>query len=278
MVVNKTEAAEELGRVLLELRKNAGLTVRELSARLGTVSPANISNWSTTRLIPLDKLIQILDVFEVHGDQRQYLVGLRRQAEGPGEMNMAAPVWPGPMLRRLVEHESAARRITSWATMLVPGILQTSEYAEAIMSGVSDAAARVALRMDRKKILTRDHDPVEFRALIDSMVLLRPIAPTDAMARQLRHLLAMAELPNIEIRILPATTPGWHPGASGSFLLIEFPKAQPIVHFEHYRASAFLWDGDEVAAYVTATEEIAERAMNPEATFEIIESQLKDME
>jgi hypothetical protein len=162
--------------------------------------------------------------------------------------------------------------------MLVPGILQTREYAAAIFGDLPDTADRLKLRMDRKKILTRDHDPVEFRALIDSTVLLRPIASKDAMARQLRHLLAMAELPNIEIRILPATTPGWHPGASGSFLLIEFPKAQPIVHFEHYRASAFLWDGDEVAAYVTATEEIAERAMNPAATFEIIESQLKDME
>jgi transcriptional regulator with XRE-family HTH domain len=278
MTVDKAEAAEELGRVLVELRKNAGLTVRELAERLGTVSPANISNWSTTRLIPLNRLIQILDEFEVHGDERQRLVGLRRQAEGPGEMNMAAPVWPGPGMRRLLEHESAARRLTSCAMLLLPGILQTNEYAAAIMSGVPDAATRVAVRMGRKKILTRDHDPVELVALIESPVLHRPVVPKEAMVGQLRHLLAMVELPNVEIRILPTTTPGWHPGIAGSFHMIEFPRAQPVVHIEHYLASICLWGEDEVAKFITAAEEITARAMNPDATFETIESQLKAME
>lgn len=276
-MMNKADAAEELGLALVKLRKGAGLTVRQLAGRLGSVSAANISNWSNGRLIPLDRLIQILDEFQVRGDERERLLALRRQAEGPGEIGIGT-AGVGPVLAQVVEHESAARRITTFDLGLVPGLLQTREYTTSIMGDTPEAAVRVQVRMSRQNILTRDNDPVGLVALIDQAVLVRPVAPPKAMAQQLRHLLTMAALPNVEIRVVPSTTLGWHQGLTGSFVVIEFPWAQPVVHIELYRAGVFLWDKDEVAAYVTATEEITKKAMNPDDTFETIESRLREME
>jgi hypothetical protein len=278
MSVNKTKAAEELGLALVKLRQDAGLTVRDMAARLENVSPANISNWSNgSRLIPMNRLVEILDEFEVHGDERERFLGLRRQADGPGELAAGVPSI-GPLLKQLIEHESAARLIKTFALGTLPGLLQTREYATAVLGGGPDTAVRVALRMGRQDILTRDHNPTHFAALIDSEALTRPIGPKDVIARQLRHLLAMAKRPNVTIQIVPSTLPGWHPGLTGSFMLIEFPQAKPIVHVEHYRASAFLWDEADVAAYTEAAEEIRKKAMTPERTAEAIAELLSGLE
>jgi transcriptional regulator with XRE-family HTH domain len=277
MAQNKTMAAEELGLALVALRKRSGLTVRQLAGRLGSVSPGNISNWSNGRLVPLDRLIQILDEFDVRGDERERLLGLRRQAEGPGQLTMGT-TGVNPKLLQLIDHEAAAQCIKTFELGLVPGLLQTREYATAILGELQDADIRLDLRMGRKKILTRDQDPVELVALIDSSVLQRPVAPKEAMVGQLRHLLAMAERPNVEIRVVPTTTPGCHPGLLGPFIVIEFPQAQPIVHIEHHRVVMFLWDSEVVAWYTAAAEELTERALNPDDTFETIEAHLKEME
>jgi hypothetical protein len=158
------------------------------------------------------------------------------------------------------------------------GLLQTADYARAIIGDSPDASVRVALRAGRRDVLTRDHAPVELVAFIDSEVLVRPIAPRDVMISQLRHLLDMAARPNITILLVPSTCPGWHPGLEGSFVALEFPLAAPVVLVEAYRASAFLWDEQDVAAYVASTEEIQSRAMTEEDTFKAIDDMLRGME
>jgi transcriptional regulator with XRE-family HTH domain len=277
MAVNKTKAAEELGAALRLLRTNASLNVRDMGAKAG-VSAANISHWETgNRLIPLERLTDLLDALDVDNDEREQLVGLRRQAEGPGELAAGGPSVE-PLLAQLIEHEQAASKITNFALSAIPGLLQTTDYARAIIGDSSDAGVRVALRAGRRDIVTRETAPVELVALIDSEVLVRPIAPRDVMVRQLRHLLYMAKFPNIAIQLVPSTEPGWHPGLHGSFVVLEFPLAQPIVHVENYRASAFLWDEADVAAYIAAAEKIQKRAMAPDRTAEVIEEMLQGME
>jgi len=134
------------------------------------------------------------------------------------------------------------------------------------------------LRAGRRKILTRSH-PVELVALIDSEALLRPVAPPDVMADQLRHILRLAELPDVVVQIISSTTAGYHPMLEGPFELIEFAKIRPIVHLEHYRSFTFLWEDDDVAAYVEAAENLRrEVAITPDESTEIIASILKGME
>jgi transcriptional regulator with XRE-family HTH domain len=270
-------SARELGAELRALREQRELNTRQMAERIG-VSHANISHWETgNRLVPLDRLAAILDALDVGPDDRERLLGLRRQAEGPGQFMAGVPSI-GQQLAQLIEYESTASRITDVSPLTVPGLLQTGEYARAVLGEGPDTETRVALRMGRREVLTRRRNPVEFIALIDSEVLVRPFAAQDVMLEQLQHLLHMAEYPNVTIQIVPSTRPGWHPMMAGPFILIEFPTATPIVHLEHYRASAFLWEEHDVAAFVTAPDEIRKRAMTPEESTEAIRQIAQGME
>lgn len=270
-------AAEELANGLRDLRKKAGLSTRKMASLLG-LSNANITHWeSGNRLIPLDRLTAYLDALTVGGDDRERLLGLRRRAEGPGELTAGVPSI-GPQLTQLIEHEQTAVEITDYAPLTVPGLLQTTDYARAVLSRGPNTDTRVALRAGRRDVLTRRRDPVRFVALIDSEVFGRPIAPPAVMRDQFEHLLEMAALPNVTIRIVPSTAAGWHPGLAGNFIVFKFATARPVVHVEHYRASADLWRPEDIADYVDAVREIEEKAMTPDRTSEVIEKMIRGME
>jgi hypothetical protein len=136
----------------------------------------------------------------------------------------------------------------------------------------------VALRMGRRDILTRSRRPAELTAYISSDVLVHPVAAPDVMVDQLRHLLEMAQRPNVEVRIVPSTVRGYHPMLAGPFLLLEFPAAPPIVHLEHYRTVAVLWEDDDVRHYTGAVEKIDEIAMTPARSAEVIAEIVNGME
>ena len=126
-------------------------------------------------------------------------------------------------------------------------------------------------------ILTR-RSPVDLLALIDSEVLVRPVAPREVMLEQLQHLIAMGKRANITIQVVSSTTPGWSPMLAGPFELIEFPKARPIVHLEHHRSSAFLWEERDVTSFLEASESIRQKAMTPADSARAIEDIVNGME
>lgn len=135
----------------------------------------------------------------------------------------------------------------------------------------------MALRLGRSDILTRTRQPAEPLALIDTEVLVRPIASPDVIADQLRHLLRMSEWPNVTIQLVGGA-PGYNPMPAGPFILLEFATATPIVHLEHYRASAFLWEEDDIRGFVDAAQEVHDLAMTPEASVEVIRDLVNGME
>lgn len=277
VVSNGSASARELGAELRALRQRHELNTRQMAKRAGT-SNANISHWETgKRLVPLDRLVAILDALDVGDDDRERLLGLRRQAEGPGQLVGGIPSI-GQQLAQLIEYERAAKTITDVSPLVIPGLLQTADYARAVLGEGPDTETRVKLRVGRSEVLTRRRNPVEFVAFIDSEVLVRPFAPPDVMLDQLEHILRMAELPNVTIQLVPSTRSGYHPMMAGPFILLEFPTATPIVHLEHYRASAFLWEEHDVAAFVTAPDEIRKRAMTPDRTSEVIREIAQGME
>lgn len=279
-VTKDPAAAQELAKGLRDLRERARLTTRQVADLLELKSNANITHWETgDRLIPLDRLAAYLDLqsLDVGVDDRERLLGLRRRAEGPGELTAGVPSI-GPQLTQLIEHEQSAIRMAEYAPLTIPGLLQTTDYARAVLSSGPSVDTRVALRAGRRDVLTRRRAPVQFLALIDSEVFARPIAPAAVMRDQYEHLLDMSKHDNVTIRIVPSTTPGWHPGLVGNFILFEFAKARPIVHVEHYRASSFLWDESDVADYREAIREIEEKAMAPARTAEAIEKMISGME
>lgn len=277
MPVSRPATARELGAALREHRKAAGLSLRALE-KLVDMSNAKLSLWENGHRLPsLDDLGDVLDALGVAGDERERLLGMRREAEGPGLLLAGAPTI-GAQLAKLIEQEQVARRITEVAPLLVPGLLQTADYARAILSEHPDTDTRVALRMGRREILTRSRQPVEFHALIDDEVLVRHIAPQPVMAEQLRHLLRMADLPNLTIQLVHSTQAGYTPMLAGPFILLEFDTAPPIVHLEHHSASASLWEEADVRSFGDAVEHITEVAMTPDRTSEVIEELVNGME
>lgn len=277
MAVNRGGEARELAAGLRVLRDRSGMTTRALAEVIGA-SAANISNWERGERLPSEeRLTQLLEALRASDDERERLLGLRRQASGPGQLAAGAPSI-GEQLARLIEHEQVARRITDVAPLIIPGLLQTSDYARATFGQLRDIETRVALRIGRRDVLTRTRQPAELVALIDSEVLVRPIAPPPVMVDQLHHLLKMAELPNVTIQIVPSTTPGYNPLLAGPFILLEFPTAPPIVHLEHYRASATLWEGEDVQEFITAAEEVHNIAMSPAKSVQFIAEIVNGME
>lgn len=277
MSVSRPPTARELGAELQARRKAAGLTLRQLEQRVG-MSNAKISLWENGRRLPaLDDLTVVLDELQVVGDDRERILAMRREIEGPGVL-VAGTTTIGAQLTKLIEWEQGARRITDVAPLIVPGLLQTADYARAILSRHADVETRVALRMGRSEVLRRSRNAVELHALIDDEVLSRGFASADVMADQLRHLLKMSELPNVTIQLVPSTAARYTPMLAGPFILFDFDTAPSIVHLEHHRASASLWEEADVEGFRDAVGRITEVAMSPERTATVLEELIEGME
>lgn len=270
--------ARELGAQLRQVRAGAGLTLRDLEQRVG-FSNAKISLWENGHRLPsFEDLEKVLKAIGVSVDERERFLGLRRDADdAPGLIASGAPSI-GQQLAQLIEYEEQAARIVYWAPLLVPGLLQTSAYARAVMGDAPNAETRVKLRAGRQNILTRRRNPCKLHAIIDSEVLVRHVASSDVMIDQLHYLLEMARRPNVTLQIVSSTRLGFHPGLVGPFELIEFPTANPVVHLEHYRSSLTLWEEDDVKEFVAASGMIQQAAMTPEDSSGVIEDIVNGME
>jgi transcriptional regulator with XRE-family HTH domain len=237
------------------------MSLRQL-AHLIKVHHGTIGKWETGRLMPTaERLTTIFDALKVEESERERLLAMIPRP-GPGEVVAGVPS-TGRQLAQLIGYERAATRITEVAPMLLPGILQTREYAWAFLSAGPDTERRVKLRTERAEILTRDELPVELHVIVHEEALTRPVAPPEVMREQLRHLLRMAKRPNITIQVVPANTPGAMPSLLGPFIVLEFADAPPVVHLEHYRAGVFLWEYGDVRSFMVAADEMTQKAMTP---------------
>lgn len=266
----RTARLRELGAELTAARKAARLGVRELARQAELSSHSRLSEAENgRRLLPPDELARIFDVLRLPDDERERLGSIARAAEGPGQLN-AGISGVSATLAQLIDHERAATRIIDASLGLIPGLLQTGDYTSAVMASRPDSALHVTLRAGRRDILTRARQPVELLALIDSEALVRPVAPPAVMVEQLRHILDLADRPNVTVQVVSSTTPGYHPLLVGPFELIEFEKAPPIVLLDHHRSSAFLWNPEDVREYVEAANDVQKIAMTPARSAEVI--------
>lgn len=261
----------ELGATLREARSELGISQRDLAKRAGIRAYSRVSEAETgKRLLNTHELEAIFTELKLGEAEREQLLALARTAEGvPGELNVGMPS-VGKTLTQLIDYERVASRIVLVAPLLIPGLLQTSEYARQIMGTAPDPELRVTLRSGRRDILTR-RNPVELLAVIDSEALVRPVAPPEVMAHQLQHILTEAERPNVTVQVVSSTTPGYHPMLAGPFELIEFPKSDSIVLLDHHRSSTFLFHAEDVAEFVAAAEMMSQQvAMTPKESVEVI--------
>ena len=252
-----------------------GLTLKEL-ARDSGVSRSSLSRLETGQQLPGREnrevtLARILTALHVTGDEFHELMDLARRAQE--QVNwVAADARESPrQLLTLIDYEEVATSIAVVTLALMPGLLQTPEYARALyVAGDVPAAeidGRVKVRMNRQEVLDRE---VQFLTIIDESVLDRPFGGPDVAARQLRHMVTMAQRPNITIQVMPYDQGGLAVLNSG-YLLMEFAKQPPVAHVEHLLGGTFLDQGEAVRRLVEKTAKLRERALDPDTSIELIQ-------
>ncbi|SDJ86402.1 Helix-turn-helix domain-containing protein [Actinopolyspora mzabensis] len=269
--------ARSLAAELRKLRQDADVGVRELARRIGTSHGWVTRTESGSRSISVADVTSILAALEISSEDRERLVDMAREADQPDWLR---PGIPGVReeLVTLIEYERTATHFVEAAPLLIPGILQTADYARAIMSGLpaGEREAKVGMRAARRDVLTKVQAPV-FEAFILEHVLRDSVCDASAHADQLRHLLKMAELPNVSIRALPKNL-GWTHLHSGHFIHFEFGDAAPIVHLETLGSGVFLSSPGAISNYTDAMGSLRQAAMTEQETAEFITSIMERLE
>jgi hypothetical protein len=178
--------------------------------------------------------------------------------------------------------EQAASMIRGYEVQMVPGLLQTPDYARAVIgsghrgSPVPGIERRVELRMRRRQILHRSQ-PARLWALIDEAALRRPVGGRATMSGQLRHLLAACDMPNVTMQIL--TFHGSGHVAEGAFTMLRLPDCElrDVIYLEHLAAAMYLDRLDDVSYYVNMMDLLAVQAESADATKDILNTILAEV-
>ncbi len=264
--------SRQVAAELRTLREHAGLSGAEVAKRMG-MSPSKISRIETGNSgLQIEDVAALLGLYQVPAAKRDELLDLVRRSEERG-------LWtrqPGlPQLwRSLIDFEAKATRVQNYEALVVPGLLQTAEYARAIIQGIAPTITEaeldnlVAARMARQAVLTRARAP-QFFAVVDEGAMRRPIGEPGVMHRQLHHLLGAAEQPHVTLRVVPLAA-GAHAGLRGPFVILEFAEEPALVHVENQSTGLFLEEEADLAAYRLALGNILHAALAPAATAELI--------
>jgi hypothetical protein len=224
-------------------------------------------------------LRKLLVLYGVDESYREELLALARESRQKGLPQKAAARFP--QVAPYVFAEAEAESVWNWEPQVVPGLLQTPEYARAVrrlwqemFPGPPSEADRWAeARLLRQQVLTRD-PPLELSVIIEESVLGRRFGDTDVMRQQLDHLLDVSELPNVKVRVYLLN--GGHPPlATGAFSYMRFPQVHDvplhdIVSVEHLEGTYELEEEEQTYMYRVAFEYLIERALDPEQSRALI--------
>jgi transcriptional regulator with XRE-family HTH domain len=272
MTYRPTVRGRRLARELRRLREAQGLTLQEVADRLDW-SRATVSRLETgqTRPKPND-IADILDLYGVPSPGRDALINLAREAGQRGWWTAYADVFTGSY----VALEDEASQIRTWDTQLIHGLLQTEDYARAVITAgrmlptPEDIERRIDARKARQALLEREQAP-RVHLIFDESVLLRPIGGPEVMSTQLAWLGVMAARPRITIQVLPFST-GEHAGLDGRFTILSFPDpADPdIAYVEGTMGDVYLESAEAIATHGDRFARIAKAALSPEDSAHLI--------
>jgi transcriptional regulator with XRE-family HTH domain len=270
-VISRWRLRTELRR----LREQRQVTQEEVARRLG---------WSVSKVIRIERGVSKLSVHDVHALLRMYGVtdaaDVARLADWARrgrrqdwwvEYKRAIPgTYSG-----YVGLESEALVVSSFEPILVPGLLQTSAYARAVIDADSqpDQAVwdgRVNLRLHRQRQVLSQPNPPILQFVIDEAVLHRVGGSGAVMREQLRHLVVVAELPHVTLRVLPFAA-GLHPGVSGSFVLLEFGEGDGIVNVESRFGISLFEDTEAFRTFRQVFERLLSMSLNAGETAQMID-------
>ena len=255
-----------LGAELRRLRDEAGLTIERVAKSL-ECSESKVSRIENGQVgaSPRD----VRDMAELYGlgsQQREALVQLAREARLKGWWQAYGDV---PVVPAYVGLEDTVTAFRMYAALLVPGLLQTSAYASAVIRilhqdlDTEQLERWVELRMNRQRLLSRDDSPTLW-AILDEAVLRRPVGGPGVMREQLRVLGDAATRPNITLQVLPFTS-GEHAGMDGGFTIFGFSQsaASDVVNLDNTTGDLILEEPGDVEQYNQVFERLRSVALEP---------------
>jgi len=228
----------------------------------------------------------VADLLKLYGidddEERERLLALAREANTQGWWHRYGDVLAG-WFQSYMGLEAAASIIRSYEVQFVPGLLQTEDYARAVIllghptARPTELDRRVRLRLGRQDVLHRADNPPQVWAVLDEAVLRRPIGGRDVMRAQIEALLVATKLPNVRLQILPFRV-GGHAGAGGAFTILRFPEPDlpDVIYVEQLTSALYLDKRDDVDFYVEVMERMCVEAEPPGRTAEILEETLRE--
>jgi transcriptional regulator with XRE-family HTH domain len=267
-----------LGRRLQELREAAGLK-REEAARVLRVAAATVRRMETADVALKIPYVQVLlTTYGVGERDVDAFVKLVEEANRPGWWQRFHDVLPD-WFSLYVSLEGAAHLIRQYEPHFVPGMLQTEDYARAVMeAGIVGQTSpetierHVSLRMARQKLLTRE-DPPHLWVIMDETALLRPVSIRgEVMRDQIDRLLDVTENDHITLQVAEFAS-GPHPGTYAPFSLFRFaePELPDMVYTEYLTGALYLDSRTEVAMHLEVLDHMAAHAASAERTRQLLE-------
>ena len=270
-VRSPTVRRRELGALLRALRNQNGLTVEQAADQL-LCSPSKVSRMETGHGAATPRDIRDLCNLYAVTDQaeRDWLMKLVRESKLQGwwqSYDLTYATYVG------LEAEAVA--ISDFQSSVVPGLLQTADYAraghEAYLPRLSNEQIEMQIQAKRtRQSLLTQANPLTFRAVMDEAVLRRVVGGPQVMGKQLDRLIEVARLPNVTLQIIPFTV-GSHPGLESNFNILELPKPTPsIVFVEGLVGSMYLERAEDLKRYQEVFERLQTVALSPKDTINAI--------
>jgi transcriptional regulator with XRE-family HTH domain len=283
-----TVPRRQLGRHLRELRNRARLTVKAAAEALEW-SEAKIWRIETGQTSLRSHDVETMcRVYGAGSDLAGALMALAKETKAKGWWHSYGDVIPN-WFDVYISLEEAATALSVYQSELVPGLLQTEDYARTLIRtdnpgiGEQEIERRVQLRIERQALLTRVTDPPGIGVVLNEAVIRRPIGGEKIMAEQLVHLLDVGELPNLAVRVMPFARGMHHGVTSGPFVMLEFPingvgmPTEPTtVYVEGPAGALYLDKPHEVERYERAFDHIKSASLSEAASRKFIADAVKE--
>ncbi|MFE0642713.1 helix-turn-helix domain-containing protein [Streptomyces sp. NPDC058877] len=277
--VNPTVRRRRLGQELRKLREAKNMTAEQVAERL-LVSQSKISRLENgRRSISQRDVRDLCGVYEVE-DERMVdsLMQMAKDSRQQGWWHAFGDI-PYSVYIGL---ETDAESLRMYEPQIIPGLLQTHRYAEAVIAGAlpestpAEIEKRVTVRTRRQERIRDEERPLRLWAVIDEGALHRIVGSRQLMVEQLEHLIEQSQLPHVTVQVLPFEM-GAHPGISGQYSILEFPDTSDssVVYIEGVTSDLYLEKTPDVSKYSVMYEHLRAQALNVEQTREFIAKMAK---
>lgn len=254
-----------LGMRLRDLREKAGVSYDQAAKALH-VNQTTVRRMEKAEVgLKLPYVEKLLQTYGAEQEEIEVFLSLAEDANKPGWWHRFRDVLPD-WFSLYVSLEGAASRIRAYEPHFIPGLLQTEDYARALLNigfpqaDPEEIDRRVALRMERQELLNRPDGP-HLWVVMDEPVFRLPIGGPDVMRAQIDRLIEAMKMPNVTLQVVPFAA-GPHPGMGGPFQLFRFhiPELPDIVYAEGLTGAGYLDERADVAAYLEALDRMGTQA------------------